>query len=60
MEGISRILPCVSLLVKEFRKQKNGVRVYEGRKEDARLLKLCTRCVNNSSLGHVLLFYWMN
>jgi hypothetical protein len=32
MEGISRILPCGSLLVKEFPKQRNGVCVYEGRK----------------------------
>ena len=32
MEGISRILPCGSLLVKEFPKQRNVVCVYEGRK----------------------------
>jgi hypothetical protein len=35
MEGISRILPCGSWLVKEFPKQRNGVCVYERTSPDA-------------------------
>jgi hypothetical protein len=56
MEGISRILPCGSLLVKEFPKQRNVVRVYEGRQNDARLLTLCTRCVKHGSYGHIFCY----